>query len=299
MRIVCAIVTVIAACAAVAHAQSAVHEQTGNETPAVRNVLAADESRRQAMLQGDVRALDSLLADDVTIVWGDGTTDNKAATLELFRSGRLRYQQSDYENTRVRLFGDIAIITGDARVKAVSDGESIAHLVRVTRVYALRQDRWQLVSVQTTRAATSSGASLTGKMEMYNPLLGNPWTCTHQFGNQPPQKDAGTVTFVIAPQNVLEIVISGPDFAARNFIGFDAKSNQYWRTEMGVFGGILRETSNDGVNFSGLNLGGPQARGTAPFPIRSVMTAPPDGKSSDLAEVFPETNATLTHHCAR
>ncbi len=44
--------------------------------------------------------------------------------------------------------------------------------------------------------------------------------------------------------------MSGPEFAARNFIGFDAKSNQYWRTEMGVFGGIMRETSSDGVNFS-------------------------------------------------
>jgi ketosteroid isomerase-like protein len=280
-------------------AEAAASRPAKEETTAAEQVLAADEARRHAMLQGDVRALDSLLADDVTIVWGDGTTDNKASTLELFRSGRLRYQQSDYENTRVRVFGDIAIITGDARVKAVSDGESIAHLVRVTRVYALRQDRWQLVSVQTTRAAASSGGSLTGKMDMYNPLLGNPWTCTHQLGNQPPQKDAATVTFVIAPQNVLEIVISGPDFAARNFIGFDAKSNQYWRTEMGVFAGILRETSNDGVNFSGLNLGGPQARGTEPFPIRSVMTVPPDGKSSDLTEVFPETNVKLIHHCAR
>lgn len=60
----------------------------------------------------------ALLADDATVVWGDGTTDNKPSTLELFRSGRVRYEQLDYDNNQVRMFGDIAIVTGDARVKA-------------------------------------------------------------------------------------------------------------------------------------------------------------------------------------
>ncbi len=145
----------------------------------------------------------------------------------------------------------------------------------------------------------ASSLALTGRMAIYNPLLGAPWTCTHQTGNQPPVKDAGTVTFVVAPQNVLEIVVSGPGFAARNFIGFDAKSNEYWRTEMGVFGGIMRETSSDGVNFSGLDMGGPQARDSTPFPVRSVMTVGADGTSSDLTEVFPATNVTLKHRCTR
>ncbi len=45
------------------------------------------------MLHADVAALDKLLADDVTIVWGDGTADDKQSTLALFRSGRLRYMR--------------------------------------------------------------------------------------------------------------------------------------------------------------------------------------------------------------
>lgn len=40
---------------------------------AVQQVPAVDEAGRLAMLHGDVSALDSLLADDVTIFWGDGT----------------------------------------------------------------------------------------------------------------------------------------------------------------------------------------------------------------------------------
>ncbi len=106
---------------------------------------------------------------------------------------------------------------------------------------------------------------------------------------------------MVAPQNVLEIVVSGPAFAARSFIGFDAKSGRYWRTEMGVFGGIMRETSTDGLNFSGVNIGGPQARGSGAFPVRSTLTVEPDGRSTDLTEHFPRTpkDLTLKNHCTR
>ena len=118
---------------------------------ALQQVFAADEARRLAMLHSDVSALDSLLADDVTIFWGDGTADDKASMLALLRSGRLRYSQLDYENTRVRLFGRTAVVTGQARIREQSDSERRSYVVRVTRVYAHQQDRWRLVASQTTR----------------------------------------------------------------------------------------------------------------------------------------------------
>lgn len=103
-------------------------------TDDVQQVLAVDEARRLAMLHGDFSTLDSLLADDATIFWGDGTADDKASTLALLRSGRLRYAQLDYENTRVRLYGGTAVVTGQARVKEQSDNERRSYVVRVTRV---------------------------------------------------------------------------------------------------------------------------------------------------------------------
>jgi hypothetical protein len=54
------------------------------------------------------------------------TADDKASTLALFRSGKLRYAQLDYENTRVRLFGETAVITGDAHVKAQTEEHALA-----------------------------------------------------------------------------------------------------------------------------------------------------------------------------
>ncbi|HEX6502699.1 MAG TPA: nuclear transport factor 2 family protein [Terriglobales bacterium] len=99
------------------------------------------EARRLGMLHLSV--LDSLLADDVTIFWGDGTADDKASTLALFRSGRVSYTRLDYDNTRVRLYGQTAVVTGDARVPVQTDGNFLESLIRVSRVYALQHDRWQ------------------------------------------------------------------------------------------------------------------------------------------------------------
>ncbi len=198
----------------------------------------------------------------------------------------------------VREYGDDIVITF---YRALVTRKGATHSNRLSHTWRHSKTGWHIVGGMSAEDVASpkpaSGASLTDKMAIYNPLLGPEWTCTHQIGNQLPQKDSGTLSFIVAPKNVLEIVVSGPDFAARNFIGFDAKSNQYWRTEMGVFGGILRETSIDGVNFSGLNIGGPQAKGSEPFPIRSVMTVAPS--ASDLTEVFQDTGVTVIHRCTR
>ena len=67
--------------------------------------------------------------------------------------GRLRYAQLDYENTRVRLYGETAVVTGQARIKEQSDNERRSYLVRVTRVYVRQEGRWRLVASQTTRVA--------------------------------------------------------------------------------------------------------------------------------------------------
>jgi len=126
---------------------------SSKSTNTIQQVLTADEARRLAMLHGDNAALDALLADDVTIFWGDGTADDKASTLALFRSGRLRYSQLDYDGTRVRAYGQTAVVTGEAHVRAQSDERALAYLVRLTRVYVRQKGRWHLVASQTTRVA--------------------------------------------------------------------------------------------------------------------------------------------------
>ena len=61
-----------------------------SESPAAaEQVLKIDEARRVAMLHNDVAALERLFADDLTIFWGDGSTDTKSSALAALRSHAL------------------------------------------------------------------------------------------------------------------------------------------------------------------------------------------------------------------
>ena len=113
-----------------------------------QQVLRTDEERRLAQLKGDTRLLDRLIADDATLIYGDGTTETKASLLAKIRLGTLRWTKTEYDLPQVRIYGEVGIVTGRAR-SSTNDGPM--HLVYVTRVYARRRTGWRLIASQTTR----------------------------------------------------------------------------------------------------------------------------------------------------
>lgn len=154
------------------------------------------------------------------------------------------------------------------------------------------------VSSFCSTAEASSTQSLTGRMALYNAWLGAPWTCTGTFRSdgKPAVAITSTVSMSVVPQNVILIEVSSAGFAGRSFIGFDARSSSYWRTEMGVFGGIMRQNSGDGIHFSGKStMGGEWG------PATSVLTAvAADGSTSDMEDIANNGVQTVTvSRCTR
>jgi ketosteroid isomerase-like protein len=119
---------------------------------AADQVLRTDEARRTATLEGDVALLDRLIADDATLVYGDGTTETKASLLAEIRSGKLRWTKLEYDRAGVRVYGDVVILTGVAHSRTNGGPE---HTVYVTRIYARQRGSWRLIASQTTRTAGS------------------------------------------------------------------------------------------------------------------------------------------------
>lgn len=117
-----------------------------------QQVLRIDEQRRVAQLNGDTAALDRLIADDATLIYGDGTTETKASLLAQIRAGTLRWTKSEYEPAQVRLGRDVAIVTSLGRS---STNNGPVHTTYVTRVYARQHGYWRLILNQTTRKAGS------------------------------------------------------------------------------------------------------------------------------------------------
>lgn len=75
-------------------------------------VLAADESRYQALYAQDVAALDALLGSDYLHTHANGKTDDKTAFLESIRAARYRFVSAVRSHQRVRRFGTTVLLSG-------------------------------------------------------------------------------------------------------------------------------------------------------------------------------------------
>ncbi|MBX3737669.1 MAG: nuclear transport factor 2 family protein [Candidatus Didemnitutus sp.] len=122
-------------------------------------VLRADETRVYAMLAADTAALDDMLAADCLYVHANGVAQTKPQFLAALKSGQFKYAALRYAAApQVRLYGDAAVLQGTTQIEVTGpDGKTVKLTLLVTAIYAMLNDRWQLVSYQSTNAATAPG----------------------------------------------------------------------------------------------------------------------------------------------
>jgi len=127
-------------------------EKAGAVEAAVRKLEA---QRVEAALKGDVGALDRILSADLTYMHSSGVLDTKASFLSSLSSGKLKYKGFDESDLKVRVYGDAAVLTGKAAVRAQRGDEVVDLSLALTAVYAKGADgAWRLVAWQTTRLAS-------------------------------------------------------------------------------------------------------------------------------------------------
>jgi len=86
-------------------------------------------------------------------IHNDGKVENKSQFIEPIKSERRNYPSLSRDDVAVRVYGDLAVLTARASRTVLSGGKSRTDRVRALDVYAKRNGRWQLVSLQTTRIA--------------------------------------------------------------------------------------------------------------------------------------------------
>ena len=110
------------------------------------------ETRRfEAVVRGDVAALDDILSDDLTYTHATGVHETKAEFIAKLKSGQLKYESLTPEDLRVRVYGATGVVTGVARVRVQVKGELLSFQLRFTDVYVKKGDRWQMVAWHATR----------------------------------------------------------------------------------------------------------------------------------------------------
>ena len=117
--------------------------------PRDRNVLAGMEQQlAQAWVEGDQATIRQMLADDWMTTDITGTVRAKEAVLrEMFAATPRPIASMTIDDVQVRLFGDVAVITGRTTASG-ADGGSIQ--LRFTDVAVRRDGRWVFVASQGT-----------------------------------------------------------------------------------------------------------------------------------------------------
>jgi ketosteroid isomerase-like protein len=118
---------------------------------AEQEVRAADARRMAAMVKGDTAALTELLAEDLTYTHSTGQVETRAQFVESIGSGKLRYLAIEPSEVAVRLYGEMAIVTGRADMKVSAQGREQAFPIRFTEVWVKRGGHWRMAAWQSTR----------------------------------------------------------------------------------------------------------------------------------------------------
>jgi len=109
-----------------------------------------EEARNQAVLHGDVAALDRMTAADYTFITLRGELRTKSDILQGFRSGSFHYESRQISDLKVRVYGNTAVVTGRSIQKGMENGKDYSGDYRFTRVYVKQNGRWLTVALQTT-----------------------------------------------------------------------------------------------------------------------------------------------------
>jgi ketosteroid isomerase-like protein len=109
-----------------------------------------EESRYAALIGGDWQALDALLSDQFFYNTAMGASLTKAAFIEYMQSGAAVVKKGVREESRVQVYGDVALVTGIAHVDVTVKGEDKVLHSRYLHVWTRQNQTWKLVARQAT-----------------------------------------------------------------------------------------------------------------------------------------------------
>ena len=127
--------------------------QAAANAKAEQEVMQADKARFVAMVKVDEAALNRLLSDDLIYTHSNANTQTKAQFIGDLKSGAIKYvsvtpSDSDW---KVRIYGNVAIVSGVAAVNVIDHGTDLKFKIRYTNSHVNRNNSWQMVNWQSTR----------------------------------------------------------------------------------------------------------------------------------------------------
>ncbi len=114
-------------------------------------IVELEKEWQAAALANDVPTMDKLLSDDYLGITSTGEVLTKAQQLDHMRNRELVLTRLDISELKIKLIGNIAIVTSLAQVQGTTDGEQLHGAYRYTRVYQrLSNGSWKITNFEVT-----------------------------------------------------------------------------------------------------------------------------------------------------
>ena len=119
-----------------------------NDPEVVKSELAAVERRLiMAVQRKDLATLNEIWDDDYLGTAPNGRVVSKADLMAAVNDGVIQIQTLEPDDLYVRMFGDVAVMTGRAAVTATVVNEEVNTNVRGTGIFVRRNGKWKIAGV--------------------------------------------------------------------------------------------------------------------------------------------------------
>jgi ketosteroid isomerase-like protein len=117
-------------------------------------IVALEQLWNQAYKSADIKALDSILDDQIVLVNDDGSVQTKAEFLASVKPSNpqagVQQQQVEPDSFHVRVHGNVAIASGVMRVKGVENGKAYTRRERFVDTWLWKQGTWVCIGTDAT-----------------------------------------------------------------------------------------------------------------------------------------------------
>lgn len=105
----------------------------------------------KAIVAKDRVAIEANMADDFRQIDGAGNIETMTSFVNDVLAPELKIDPYTVEEPEVRLYGDVALLSGRTRMTGRYDGKPFSTHYRYIDVYVRRGSDWKIVSVQITK----------------------------------------------------------------------------------------------------------------------------------------------------
>lgn len=120
-------------------------------------VLAMESEWRRAQLSEDIPEMDRLLSDNFLGITAAGQVVTKTQQLDRMRSRQIAISKLDMADTKIKISGNLAVVTSLARLDGMSNGAPLHGSFRYTRVYQRASGAgWKITNFEATRVPSDT-----------------------------------------------------------------------------------------------------------------------------------------------